>query len=98
LHIGSNLPPKDNLRKEDKSSAPKVSFIRRFHCIPELNLLLLLQFILLNFAYFTCYAQHRMHSFLLPAREDLFSQIYVGRLSTCRQWHSYTQAYPAVSW
>ena len=32
-HIGSNLPPKDNLRKEDKSSAPKVSFIRRFHCI-----------------------------------------------------------------
>jgi len=33
LHIGSNLPPKDNLRKEDKSSAPKVSFIRRFHCI-----------------------------------------------------------------
>jgi len=29
LHIGSNLPPKDNLRKEDKSSAP---FIRRFHC------------------------------------------------------------------
>ena len=32
LHIGSNLPPKDNLRKEDKSSAPKVSFIRRFHC------------------------------------------------------------------
>ena len=22
----------DNLRKEDKSSAPKVSFIRRFHC------------------------------------------------------------------
>ena len=32
LHIGSNLPPKDNLRKEDKSPAPKVSFIRRFHC------------------------------------------------------------------
>jgi len=32
LHIGSNLPPKDNLQKEDKSSAPKVSFIRRFHC------------------------------------------------------------------
>ena len=31
-HIGSNLPPKDNLQKEDKSSAPKVSFIRRFHC------------------------------------------------------------------
>ena len=31
-HIGSNLPTKDNLRKEDKSSAPKVSFIRRFHC------------------------------------------------------------------
>ena len=30
--IGSNLPPKDNLWKEDKSSAPKVSFIRRFHC------------------------------------------------------------------
>jgi len=30
LHIGSNLPPKDNLRKEDKSSAPKV---QRFHCI-----------------------------------------------------------------
>ncbi len=28
-----NLPPEDNLRKEDKSSAPKVSFIRRFHCI-----------------------------------------------------------------
>ncbi len=27
-----NLPPEDNLRKEDKSSAPKVSFIRRFHC------------------------------------------------------------------
>ncbi len=26
-----NLPPEDNLRKEDKSSAPKVSFIRRFH-------------------------------------------------------------------
>ena len=33
FHIGSNLPPKDNLWKEDKSSAPKVSFIRRFHCI-----------------------------------------------------------------
>jgi len=33
LHIGLNLPPKDNLRKEDKSSAPKVSFIWRFHCI-----------------------------------------------------------------
>jgi len=33
VHIGSNLPPKDNLRKEDKSSAPKVSFLRRFHCI-----------------------------------------------------------------
>jgi len=32
LHIGSKLPPKDNLRTEDKSSAPKVSFIRRFHC------------------------------------------------------------------
>jgi len=32
LHIGLNLPPKDNLREEDKSSAPKVSFIRRFHC------------------------------------------------------------------
>jgi len=32
LHIGLNLPPKDNLQKEDKSSAPKVSFIRRFHC------------------------------------------------------------------
>jgi len=30
--FGLNLPPKDNLRKEDKSSAPKVSFIRRFHC------------------------------------------------------------------
>jgi len=28
LPIGSNLPPKGNLRKEDKSSAPKVSFIR----------------------------------------------------------------------
>ena len=27
-----NLPPEDNLRKEGKSSAPKVSFIRRFHC------------------------------------------------------------------
>ncbi len=27
-----NLPPKDNLRKEDRSTAPKVSFIRRFHC------------------------------------------------------------------
>jgi len=37
LHIGSNLPPKDNLRKEDKSSAPKVSFIRRFHCTIELG-------------------------------------------------------------
>jgi len=34
LHIGLNLPPKDNLRKEDKSSAPKVSYIRRFHCMP----------------------------------------------------------------
>jgi len=34
LHVGSNLPPKDNLRKEEKSSAPKVSFIRRFHCSP----------------------------------------------------------------
>ena len=33
LHIGSNLPPKDNVRKEDNSSAPKVSFIWRFHCI-----------------------------------------------------------------
>jgi len=32
LHTGLNLPPKDNLRKEDKSSAPKVSFIWRFHC------------------------------------------------------------------
>ena len=32
LHIGSNLPPKDNLWKEDKSSAPKASFIWRFHC------------------------------------------------------------------
>jgi len=32
LHIGSNIPPKVNLWKEDKSSAPKVSFIRRFHC------------------------------------------------------------------
>jgi len=32
LHIGSNLPQKDNLRKADKSSAPKVSFVRRFHC------------------------------------------------------------------
>jgi len=30
--MGSNLPPKDNLRKEDKSSDPKVSFIWRFHC------------------------------------------------------------------
>ena len=30
--IDSNLPPEDNLRKEDKSSAPKVSFIRRLHC------------------------------------------------------------------
>ncbi len=28
-----NLPPEDNLRNEDKSSAPKVSFIGRFHCI-----------------------------------------------------------------
>jgi len=27
LHIGLNLPPKDNLRKEDKSSTPKVAFI-----------------------------------------------------------------------
>ena len=35
LQIGLNLPPKDNLWKEDKSSAPKVSFIRRFHCIQE---------------------------------------------------------------
>jgi len=35
MHIGSNLPPKDNLRKEDNSSAPKVSFIRRFHCRPQ---------------------------------------------------------------
>jgi len=33
LHIGSNLPPKDNLRKEGKSSAPKVSFIWKFHCM-----------------------------------------------------------------
>ena len=32
MHIGSNLPPKDNLQKEDKSSAPKVSFVWRFHC------------------------------------------------------------------
>jgi len=32
MHIGLNLPPKDNLRKEDTSSAPKVSFIQRFHC------------------------------------------------------------------
>ena len=32
LHIGSNLPPKDNLQKEDKSYAPKVSFILTFHC------------------------------------------------------------------
>jgi len=35
MHIGSNLPPKDNLQKKDKSSAPKVSFIWRFHCIPH---------------------------------------------------------------
>jgi len=33
LHIGLNLPPKGNLRKEDKSSALKVSFIQRFQCI-----------------------------------------------------------------
>ena len=32
FHIGLNLPPKDNLWKEDKRSAPKVSFIRMFHC------------------------------------------------------------------
>jgi len=38
LHIGSNLPLKDNLRKEDKSSAPKVSFIRRFQCIATVTL------------------------------------------------------------
>jgi len=37
LHIGLNLPPKDNIRKEDKSSATKVSFIRRFHCITSLS-------------------------------------------------------------
>ncbi len=34
-----NLPPEDNLRKEDKSSAPKVSFIRRFHCTLATTLL-----------------------------------------------------------
>jgi len=38
LHIGSNLPPKYNLWKEDKSSAPKVSFIRRFHCTHGIQL------------------------------------------------------------
>jgi len=32
LHIGSNLPPKDNLGKEEKRSAPKVFFIWSFHC------------------------------------------------------------------
>ncbi len=32
--VSSNLnEPEDNLQKEDKSSAPKLSFIRRFHCI-----------------------------------------------------------------
>ena len=36
LHTGSNLPPKDNLRREDKSYAPKVFFIQSFHCIPRL--------------------------------------------------------------
>ena len=30
--LARTLPPKDNLRNEDKSSAPKVSFIWRFHC------------------------------------------------------------------
>ena len=34
-----NLPPKDNLQKEDKSSAPKVSFIRRLHCSNKVSLL-----------------------------------------------------------
>ena len=28
-----NLPPEDNLRIKDRSPYPKVSFIRRFHCI-----------------------------------------------------------------
>ena len=28
-----NLRDKDNLRRKDKSSVPKVSFLRRFHCI-----------------------------------------------------------------
>jgi len=36
LHTGSNLPTKDNLQKEDKTSAPKVSFIWRFHCIGKI--------------------------------------------------------------
>ena len=39
MHIDSNLPPKDNLQKEDKSSAPKVSFIQRFDCIVIFTLL-----------------------------------------------------------
>ena len=29
-----NLPPEDNLRKEHKSSVPKVLFIQKFHCMP----------------------------------------------------------------
>ena len=37
FRIGSNLPPKDNLRKKDKSSAPKMSLIRTFHCIQEMR-------------------------------------------------------------
>ena len=28
-----NLREKDNLRRKDKSAVPKVSFLRRFHCI-----------------------------------------------------------------
>ena len=31
--------PGDNLRKEDKSFAPKVSFIQRFHCIAKKGLI-----------------------------------------------------------
>ena len=31
-----NLRDKDNLRRKDKSAVPKVSFLRRFHCISAL--------------------------------------------------------------
>ena len=35
--ILNNLREEDNLRREDKSAVPKVSSLRRFHCINQAN-------------------------------------------------------------